>query len=79
MAGDDGKTGFAPGEIDGATPIVIRALGGIGYKVLFVVGGGIPKHLGDVPRAIGVMDKQAVSVFLELAVRSNHGFSRRPL
>src|SRR5713226_9441452 len=66
-------------EINGASAIVLGALGGIGDEYLFVVGGCFPENFRDIPRTVAVVDDQAVSVGLEGAMGAKQRLRRRLL
>src|SRR6266404_2866025 len=60
-------------EIDGAAAVVARALRGIRNKDFAFRRSGVPENFRDVPRAIGVVDQQAVAEGLEFLLDAEEG------
>src|SRR5215213_9524803 len=48
-------------EVDGAAPVVARALRGVGDELLLVGGRNVPEDFGDRPGAVAVEDREAVT------------------
>src|SRR5260370_3019522 len=63
-------------EIGGAAAVVAGALRGIGDEDFPFGRSGIPEYLRDVPRAIGVVDQQAVAEGFEFLLDAQQSFGR---
>src|SRR5216684_2057158 len=66
-------------EIDGAAAIVAGALRRISDEDFPLGRSGVPEYLRDVPRAIGVVDQQAVTQRFEFLLDAEEGVGGRPL
>src|SRR5262245_47313705 len=58
-------------EVDCASAIVPRTLGGVGHEDFPLGWRGVPENLGDIPRAVGVMNQEPVAELLDLAMRAD--------
>src|SRR6185503_8336880 len=66
-------------QIDRCAAIVARAFRRICDEQLFVLGSRFPKYFRHIPRAISVVNEQAVTRLLQLPVDANESFRRRAL
>src|SRR5271167_815146 len=55
-------------EVHSASPVVARALGGIGDITMLVGRRRIPEDLRDVPRPVTVEDQQTTTLFVKVAI-----------
>src|SRR5689334_22349882 len=66
-------------EINGASAIMHGAFGWVSDELMLVRRSAIPKHLGDIPWAVAVVDDESVAERLQLGVGSNYSLGGRTL
>src|ERR1700674_3873383 len=62
-------------QVNGTTAVMTRSFSRVGDENFLVVRRRVPENFGYVPGPVSVVNKQAVTQRLQLAVSANDGFS----